>query len=68
MIFYPIICIITLLKVCHYDISEMATFRRQVNMTVMERLARSVVVPVVVLEKVEDAVPLAKAMAALNYG
>ena len=33
-------------------------------MTVMERLARSVVVPVVVLEKVEDAVPLAKAMAA----
>ena len=33
-------------------------------MTVMERLARSVVVPVVVLEKVEDAVPLANAMAA----
>ena len=33
-------------------------------MTVMERLARSVVVPVVVLEKVEDAIPLAKAMAA----
>ena len=33
-------------------------------MTVMERLARSVVVPVVVLDKVEDAVPLAKAMAA----
>ena len=33
-------------------------------MTVMERLANSVVVPVVVLEKVEDAVPLAKAMAA----
>ena len=33
-------------------------------MTVMERLARSVVVPVVVLEKVEDAIPLANAMAA----
>ena len=33
-------------------------------MTVMERLANSVVVPVVVLEKVEDAVPTAKAMAA----
>ena len=33
-------------------------------MTVMERLAKSVVVPVVVLEKVEDAIPLAKAMAA----
>lgn len=33
-------------------------------MTVMERLAGSVVVPVVVLEKVEDAVPTAKAMAA----
>ena len=33
-------------------------------MTVMERLASSVVVPVVVLDKVEDAVPLAKAMAA----
>ena len=33
-------------------------------MTVMERLANSVVVPVVVLDKVEDAVPLAKAMAA----
>ena len=31
-------------------------------MTVMERLANSIVVPVVVLEKVEDAVPLAKAM------
>ena len=30
----------------------------------MERLANSVVVPVVVLEKVEDAVPLANAMAA----
>ena len=33
-------------------------------MTVMERLANSIVVPVVVLEKVEDAVPTAKAMAA----
>ena len=33
-------------------------------MTVMERLANSVVVPVVVLDKVEDAIPLAKAMAA----
>ena len=33
-------------------------------MTVMERLANSVVVPVVVLDKVEDAVPLARAMAA----
>ena len=33
-------------------------------MTVMERLARSVVVPVVVLEKAEDAVPTAKAMLA----
>ena len=33
-------------------------------MTVMERLANSIVVPVVVLDKVEDAVPLAKAMAA----
>jgi 2-dehydro-3-deoxyphosphogluconate aldolase/(4S)-4-hydroxy-2-oxoglutarate aldolase len=30
----------------------------------MERLAKSVVVPVVVLEKVEDAIPLANAMAA----
>ena len=33
-------------------------------MTVMERLARSVVVPVVVLEKAEDAIPTAKAMLA----
>ena len=33
-------------------------------MTVMERLANSVVVPVVVLDKAEDAVPTAKAMAA----
>ena len=33
-------------------------------MTVMERLAASIVVPVVVLEKVEDAIPLANAMAA----
>ena len=33
-------------------------------MTVMERLANSVVVPVVVLDKVEDAIPTAKAMAA----
>ena len=33
-------------------------------MTVMERLAASIVVPVVVLDKVEDAVPTAKAMAA----
>ena len=31
-------------------------------MTVMERLANSIVVPVVVLEQVEDAVPTAKAM------
>lgn len=31
-------------------------------MTVMERLARSVIVPVVVLEKAEDAVPAANAM------
>ena len=31
-------------------------------MTVMERLAASIVVPVVVLEKAEDAVPTAKAM------
>ena len=33
-------------------------------MTVMERLANSVVVPVVVLDRVEDAVPTARAMAA----
>ena len=33
-------------------------------MDVMQRLANSIVVPVVVLEKVEDAVPTAKAMAA----
>ena len=33
-------------------------------MTVMERLAKSIVVPVVVLEKAEDAVPTARAMAA----
>ena len=33
-------------------------------MTVMERLANSIVVPVVVLERVEDAIPTAKAMAA----
>ena len=33
-------------------------------MDVLERLARSVVVPVVVLDKVEDAIPTAKAMAA----
>lgn len=33
-------------------------------MTVMERMARSVVVPVVVLEKAEDAIPTAKAMLA----
>ena len=33
-------------------------------MTVMERLAASVVVAVVVLDKVEDAIPTAKAMAA----
>lgn len=37
-------------------------------MTVMERLARSVVVPVVVLEKAEDAVPTAKAMLAGGCG
>ena len=45
-------------------IPEMASFRRQIKMTVMERLANSIVVPVVVLDKVEDAVPTAKAMAA----
>lgn len=33
-------------------------------MTVHERLARSIVVPVVVLDRVEDAVPTARAMAA----
>ena len=33
-------------------------------MTVLERLARSVVVPVVVLDRVEDAIPTAKALAA----
>ena len=33
-------------------------------MTVMERMARSVVVPVVVLERVEDAVPMAQALLA----
>ena len=33
-------------------------------MDVLERLAASIVVPVVVLEKVEDAIPTAKAMAA----
>ena len=33
-------------------------------MTVMERLANSIVVPVVVLDRVEDAIPTAKAMAA----
>ena len=33
-------------------------------MTVMERLENSIVVPVVVLEKVEDAIPAAKAMVA----
>ena len=33
-------------------------------MTVIERLANSIVVPVVVLDKVEDAIPTAKAMAA----
>ena len=33
-------------------------------MTAMERFANSIVVPVVVLEKVEDAVPTARAMAA----
>lgn len=33
-------------------------------MTVMERLANSIVVPVVVLEKVEDAIPTAKALTA----
>ena len=38
--------------------------RRQIIMTVMERLANSIVVPVVVLDKVEDAIPTAKAMAA----
>ena len=31
-------------------------------MTVMERLAASIVVPVVVLDKAEDAIPTAKAM------
>lgn len=33
-------------------------------MTAMERFASSVVVPVVVLDKVEDAFPIARAMAA----
>ena len=33
-------------------------------MTVLERLANSIVVPVVVLDKVEDAIPTAKAMLA----
>ena len=33
-------------------------------MTVIERLAASIIVPVVVLDKVEDAIPTAKAMAA----
>ena len=33
-------------------------------MTVLERLSRSVVVPVVVLDRVEDAIPTAKALAA----
>ena len=33
-------------------------------MTVMERLAQCIVVPVVVLDKVEDAIPTAKALAA----
>ena len=36
------------------------------EMTVMERLANSVVVPVVVLDKAEDAVPTARAMAATS--
>ena len=33
-------------------------------MTVVERLAKSIVVPVVVLDKAEDAIPTANAMAA----
>ena len=33
-------------------------------MTVLERLSRSIVVPVVVLDRVEDAIPTAKALAA----
>ncbi|MDO4491000.1 MAG: bifunctional 4-hydroxy-2-oxoglutarate aldolase/2-dehydro-3-deoxy-phosphogluconate aldolase [Lachnospiraceae bacterium] len=33
-------------------------------MTVIERLAKSIVVPVVVIEKVDDAIPTAKAMSA----
>ena len=33
-------------------------------MDVMHRLSNSIVVPVVVLDKVEDAIPTAKAMAA----
>ena len=33
-------------------------------MNVLERLAKSIVVPVVVLEKAEDAIPTARAMAA----
>ena len=37
-------------------------------MDVMQRLANSVVVPVVVLDKVEDAIPTAKAMAAGGAG
>jgi 2-dehydro-3-deoxyphosphogluconate aldolase/(4S)-4-hydroxy-2-oxoglutarate aldolase len=38
--------------------------RRGIIMNVVERLANSIVVPVVVLDKVEDAIPTAKAMAA----
>lgn len=37
-------------------------------MNVMERLANSVVVPVVVLDRVDDAIPTAKAMAAGGDG
>ena len=37
-------------------------------MTVLERLANSIVVPVVVLDKAEDAIPTAKALAAGGVG
>ena len=36
------------------DILKWLIFRRLIIMTVMERLANSIVVPVVVLDKVED--------------
>ena len=37
-------------------------------MTVLERLANSIVVPVAVLDKAEDAIPTAKAMLAGGDG